>query len=288
MNKPPISNWSASSLMLYLSNSWEWKLRYIDGFYRNETSATMAVGSAVHDSIRMKLDGFSDTDAMMKNRETLIKGYDGFNKNKTDTLDKVLAKFDLACAYALALIDDQKYFDNCIYHEQVDEEGKMTGKLMTGELFKVNGAELPIGLHGFPDYVWQEGDGDIEVWDWKIVGKHTAKEDEETGELILPARYWIQATIYYYLCYYYFKKAPARVKFREIRTSKPKDGEMLNDYVIECSGEEWEKRQSAFWRLYKMATENVMGVAQHYMPNFGDMFSGQQTLSDFINGYSFE
>lgn len=283
----PVKHLSHSSIMLFLTNPFMFKVKYINGDRIESTLGASAVlGNAFHHAMCVFYGGsdehvVDDQDAFSvglaqgtKYIEEYNEGWIDFN---TSIKDKEAMYKKLAFMYK-SYFSDHDDSDEETIDLEVEANEQINVELNNGDILN-----LPVPLKGYMDKVYRsKKTGKLVLLDYKTSSRFS-DPDAIDGRKIL------QAVIYYFLAYQKYGEKPHSCIFREVKHTEnrekvdKKTGELnlqVKDY--EFVYEEQPLMFQFFFRAYQDVLEAMMGK-QVYPPNVSAMFDSEVSLIAYIH-----
>lgn len=187
---------------------------------------------------------------------------EGIRYGKTGTREEMLSRYTQAMQF---------YFDEePKYHEVLMCEKKLEAEIVTSQ-----GDMLPLPAVCVPDLVVKNEDGTIDIIDTKFTSSFTDTESEDYIKII-------QAEFLFHVLLYAKDIRANRVIFREVKTSKNKDGtSQIRDYAVPCDHEPY---HMIFYNLYRDVVKFLANPDSVYLPNLSDPFDGEQAGLIYTQG----
>lgn len=256
----PLDHLSYSSVRLFCSNQQQFFKNYILGIFDYKNSPTATVGKACHKA----LEHYYKTGNFEKGVEVglaylnTLKDAD-IDYGKTGTREQMLKNYT-------------KGVNN--YRKEEPNLGNVLGvEVMVTTDKGLEDEILPIPLKAITDVV-SEKDNLLKMWDYKFVGFHTDKDDEQPD-------YILQAMWNFITIRAKFGRDPYSMTFLEVKLSENKSGEpQIQPYEIV-----FDKHPEYKKYMYKIYTEVLTEIAnpeKKYLPNFGDYMNGKEAWKDFV------
>ncbi len=271
MEFKPIDHWSYSSMTLFLRNRLAFKKRYILKIYDDLTSPAAVVGSAAHKALETYYKSLTTTDAATATSLGIQAGLDYINEQsdtgidfgKTGSREKILKDYNQALTFYLEELPQ--------HHEIIGIEKGITAHIKTRD-----GQQLSLPAKSYSDLIVRNAKGELEVWDHKFLKTYS------DGSLDDPAHI-IQAMFNYHTIEAELGEAPVRMVFAECKVSRNKDGSnQLQPYVIEFA--EQPGNFTMFYNLYNDCSREITKPDVAFLPNFQDMFDGQNSFEIYRSG----
>lgn len=256
----PISHWTYSSLMAFTSNRWKFRQTYILQDYSLFKSGVSSVaGSAGHKALEIYYNGGTRQEAVDAGLAYIAQQPDHKIKyGKTGSREAIIKTYTKGINNYFA--EEPKFF-------------KILGvELNHTSFIKVGDVELSLPVKSKSDLVVEDENGEIDIIDHKFVGSFTT--EEEVGH------YFLQAMPNYYNVMDKFGKAPRRMIFNEIKIADNKDGgAQIRPYIVNFN--ESQEYFKVFFSLYEDCTAEISRPDLRYLPNFNDMFDGEETFVNY-------
>lgn len=260
----PIDNWSYSSLTLFLRNRLSFKKKYILKIYDDLSSPSAVVGQAAHKAIETYLDVHDEDiahEAGLKHLEQISDTSIDFGK--TGSREKILRDYNEAM--------NNWFSEKPKFHKVLDIEKKITTFIKDQ-----NGIEFGIPAKTITDLIHENEKGELELWDHKFVSSYTDGDKDDPAKII-------QAIFNYKTVLAEYKRTPKRMIFPECKISKNKDGSpQIQYYVIEY--DQQPQYFTLFDQLYNDCTKEISRPDMMYLPNFQDMFDGENSFNIYKQG----
>lgn len=267
----PISHWSYSALMAFTSNRWKFRKIYILKDYSGIKSGVSNIaGKAGHICLERYYKGDTKQQAIDAGMAFIDSQKDSdIEYGKTGSRETIIKKY---------ISNINNYFaEELKFHKILGVELEQT------EYINVSGVDLSLPIKSRSDLVTENERGEIDIWDWKFIASFT-DEDEEVGS------YFMQSIPNYYNVMKEFKKAPSRMNFVEIKDSSNKDNSsQIRIYTIDYQRDQ--EYFKLFFSLYEDCTAEISRPDVRYIPNFNDMYDGNQTFKEYkqrISGTTLE
>jgi len=256
----PIEHWSYSSLMAFTANRWKFRKTYILKDYSDMKSGVSNIaGKAGHIALETYYKGAT-------RQEAIDAGINFINEQKDEWIDygKTGSRQEIIKKYTLSI---NNYFaEEPKFFKILGVEENLTS------FIKVGDEELSLPIKSKSDLVVADENGEIDIIDHKFVG--TFSKEEEKGS------YFVQAIFNYYNVLDKYGKEPRRMIFNEIKGSKNADGSpQIQPFII--TFKENPEYFKVFFSLYEDCTQEIARPDLRYIPNFNDMYDGEQTFVDY-------
>lgn len=263
MTKQLIDYWSYSSMASLLGNPMAFKKQYILKQYDDQTSPSALIGSAGHKALEMYFKGLDQEAAIGEGLKMINEKSDmGINYGKTGTRAAIIATYTKAINYAFAELPT--------FHELLGVE-----ESITIEIDSMIGGKLSLPAKAKMDIIERNSAGELEVTDWKFVKSYTDPDVDDFKK-------WLQGMFNYYVIKAKYGEAPARIRYREIKSSGNKDGTpQMQSYTYEFNSQ---ADFATFEKLYNECTEQINLPGYQFLPNPNDMFNGQITFEIYRQG----
>ncbi len=226
-------------------------------------------GKAGHKALEMYYKGATRQEAIDAGLEYIDKEPDEkIEYGKTGSRQEIIKKYTSAVNNYFA--EEPKFY-------------KVLGaELDLTSYIKIGDQELSLPIKSKSDLVVEDEDGNIDIIDYKFVSAFTT--DDEIGS------YFVQSVANYYNVMNEFGKAPRKMTFLEVKISQNKDGgSQLKPYtIVYAENQDYFK---VFMSLYEDCTHEILRQDLRYIPNFSDMYDGNQTFKEYrkrIAGSSLE
>lgn len=269
----PVDRINHSMMMRILRNPFIFKMRDMLQYYDSPMSVSMAIGRAGHKALETYYGANEDAPvpandpdtarqiAREAGRQWLQDHIGAVNFGKTGNPESMHKTYEQAMDFYFA--------EEPEYHEIVSIEEKFSEKLTT-----LSGEEFPLPASGMADVLEETAEGDLDIIDTKFV-RSFASYDEEDGVKI------IQAMFLFYLVRARYKKNPRRCIFRQIKTTKNKDGSpQIQDWVVPYDHDAY---HVVFYNLFRDVVEWLKGN-QVFLPNITDQMSGGDSWLIYSQG----
>lgn len=263
MSNNLIDYWSYSGMSTLLNNAMAFKKQYILKQYDDETSPSALVGTAGHKALEMYYKGLDQDAAIGEGLKVINEKSDmGINYGKTGTREKILAKYTQGINFAFAELP--------VFHELLGVE-----ESITTEIESITGEAMPLPAKAKMDIIERNARGELEITDWKFTEKYTDAGIDDFKK-------WLQAMFNYYVVKAKYGEAPARIQYREIKTSKNSDGTpQMQSYTYEFNSP---ADFATFEKLYNECTTQINLPGFQFLPNPNDLFNGQITFEIYRQG----
>lgn len=256
----PIEHLSYSSLRQFCSNPWLFKKNYILGDWEYKQSPTALVGKAFHKYPELLLTGMSREEAIRKAHEAINEVNDkDIDWGKMGSREK--------CNKELAQVID--FFES---------EAPDTGQVLSTEYKKTVSPiyefqKLPLPVKAISDLV-AERNGEIIIWDWKVVTTFSDKEAEQPD--------YIMQSIFNYFTVAETMRPPKAMVFFEIKKTKNSDGTPQTQ-SYEIIYEEHPEYFRYFLKMYNGVINQLSNPGFQFLPNFSDQFGADESWKDFTS-----
>ena len=276
----PIEHLSYSALRLYCANRQQFKKNYIEGRWdRFKESMTALVGTGVHKVLELYFDG-------MPIEQAIAKGHDEINAIPAGKLDftadgktrqKLLDEMSKAVKFVLEELPD-------VGQVLKTEMSELVDLVIEGEL-------QPLPVKGKIDMVTKLEDG-LHIWDWKVVSAFSIKEydetltEEENRVKLEKPDYIMQSIFNFYIVQSVLKEAPKKMHFVEIKKSENRDKTQRQIQIYEIDFTKHPEYFKYFKFIYDAFVYELAGLGVQFLPNFGDMYSGQESWYEFTQEYA--
>lgn len=277
-NTPLIDHWSYSAMTLFLRNRLAFKKKYILKIYDDLYSPSAVVGQACHKAVEEYLNGADITKAIDAGHDHIKHFADNaIDYGKTGTREKMIKDYTKGIQF---------YFDEIPAWDK--RNVLMVEEKITEYIHDVDGNELSIPAKCFVDVVWEstrkEKFADFEfpagvlfIEDNKFVRSYSDADIDD------PARV-IQAMFNYHCVKEKTGRAPAAMLYREVKLSENTRGQYKGQpqcqyYVIKF--DEHPDYFSLFNQLYNDCTREISRPDINFLPNFQDMFDGQNSFEAY-------
>lgn len=266
-DQAPIDYWSYSSLSALMSNALNFKKTYIFKVYDDMNRPSGVVGSACHKVAEAYFGwGRSEEEAIKEGYKYIENVSDSeIDYGKTGSREQILNTFTKAIGFFFEELPS--------YHEIVSVEQSYTTVIKDRE-----GRELGLPAKARLDKIARNELGELEVIDYKFTTSYTNGDITDFSK-------FLQAMVAYHVVEATFGEAPARVIFRELKTSKNSDNTpQIQDYVIDFKEGTLYGDFATFYKLYDACTAFVSNPNAIYLPNPNDIFNGQNSFDTFRLG----
>lgn len=258
-----IDHWSASSLGMFLRNRLAWKKEYVHKIYDKMSSPSAVVGKAAHIALETYLDkSTTPEEAIQAGMLEIINMPDTFiDFGKTGSREQMMKDYTQVINFYLTEFKKP--------HKVLGVERKAT------HFVDFEGKKMALPAKAVIDLISENEKGEIELVDHKMVASFSDAN-------IMSAKHWLQAMFNYFVARQELGRSPARMFFNECKTSKNRDGSaQLQPYIIDFEtlpGAYW----TAFFNLYAACTNEIARGDLLCLPNFFDMFDGDQSFEDYV------
>lgn len=256
MSASPIDHWSYSSLTLFMRNRLSFKKAYILKQFDDPKSPSSVVGSAGHKALEAYYNGMPVDQAIEVGMKLIERTSDAeIDFGKTGSREKMMKEYTQAINFYFAEMKPVKVLgvEKSITKEIKDREGNV----------------LALPAKAKIDLVVQNESGELEVIDHKFVRSFSDGMVDDPAKLI-------QGMFNYHTIEAEYGVAPARIIYRECKISVNKDGSpQVQDYVVEFNRHE---DFALFYNIYNDCTREILKPDVMYLPNFQDMFDGQNSF----------
>lgn len=259
-----IDYWSYSSMSSFLRNQLDFKKKYILKVYDDPTSPSALVGQACHKAIELYFKGQEADAAIGEGLKLINQTSDaGIDYGKTGSREKILSEYNQAI---------NMFFEEMpTPHEVLGVEEGITADCKT-----ITGDPLSLPLKSFSDLIVRNRLGELEVWDWKFIRSYTDADVDDFTKML-------QAMFNYHTVAAKYGEAPKRMVFQECKITKNRDNTpQVQPYTIEF--DQHIADFPVFYKLLDGCTTEVNRQDKLFLPNPGDIFSGQNSFEIFRSG----
>ena len=262
MQSALIDHWSYSSLSLFLRNGLAFKKKYLLKIYDDLSSPSAIVGQAGHKALEAFYGGVPVNKAVEIGLDHINKISDtGIDYGKTGSREQILKDYTQAINFYFA--------EAPAFQEILGIEKGLTHFVIN----EVTEEKMAIPAKSFSDLIVRNA-GEIEIWDHKFVKSYSDGE-------ISKATFIIQAMFNYYTVKAEYGESPKRMVFNECKLAKNKDGSpQVQPYIIEYA--DYPQYFQLFYNLYNDCTRAIMRPDILFLPNFQDMFDGQNSFDTYL------
>lgn len=253
-----IDHWSYSSLMLFMRNRLAFKKVYIMKQYDGLKSPSSVVGNAGHKALEAHYNGLDEAAAIEVGMKSIQNTSDTeIDYGKTGSREKMLKDYTQAINSYFAEMPE--------YHEIIGVE-----KSITTTIKNRSGKDIPMPAKAKIDLVTRNAKGEIEIVDHKFVGRGY------TDAMLDNPSHLIQAMFCYHTIEAEYGEAPRRIIFNECKIALNRDGSpQIQPYTIEFNDP---ALFTLFYNLYNDCTKEITKPDVTFLPNFDDMFDGQNAF----------
>lgn len=262
----PIQHWSTSSMMDYLTNPLIFKKKWILLIPDDDSGVSAMVGKAAHYALQVAHGGEDKIPVppdMKEARPIAIQaGLDYLERypdenikyGKTGNREKMLQTYNKVINW---------YFDEMPDWDVVAVEERMQQYLVGPD-----GTKFALPMKGHDDLLIRKENGRLSIIDHKFVSSYTDPGDEKP-------QYIVQAMFLYHLVKETHGEAPEDIIFRECKTSENKDGTVqTKEWGIKF--DEVPHYFTFFYKLYDDCTKSLAREDAIFLPNFRDLFNGEE------------
>lgn len=254
----PIAHWSFSSLSLFLRNRFMWKRRYVLKIYDNTTSPSALIGKAAHKALDTYFTGGSVDAAMNAGLALIDMEKDENVRWGQSTRESVRKDYAQAFNFYLDELDMERDIGTVVASE----------KSITA-FVQMNGIDMSLPAKSVTDLIVRRG-GELELIDHKFVSRFSSDEESKGA-------YMLQAQFNYHTVRAELGEAPKRMRFRECKISKNKDGSpQVREHVVEY--DEHPEHFALFYALYDAATVEIAKSDLVCLPNISDIMDGDESF----------
>lgn len=262
----PVNKMSYSGLTQLLRNPIIFKMKYILKIYDTPSSASAMIGQAAHKALEFRYTDREQPihEVIKVGMDFLVETSDAYiDYGKTGSREQMLKDYNQVINFYFA---EEPNYNKILF---VEEKWEAECKSIYGDV-------LPIMLTGKPDLVHQYTDNpeDVEIIDTKFVTSFTDYETEDYVKII-------QAMFLYHLLLATKGIKAKRMKFREVKKSKNKDGtEQIRDWALPFNHEPY------FVIFYNILNDAVKYLKNDpvFLPNLSDLFDGEQAGLIYAQG----
>jgi hypothetical protein len=260
MSEPLVSYMSPSAMMAYLTNPLYFKWRYVLKQYDSTQSVTGLIGKAGHKALERIYSGMSVDEAIRDGQREI----DNTPDEKIKYGSKVPNRVKLLDGYKQAInfyVDELPRYTNIISIEEAIRE--------EAESIVHPGNKLPTPLSVRLDLLIANERKEIEIIDHKFTYAYTNPDIDDFKR-------WIQSMFYYYAVKSRYGIAPARMRYKECKTSKNKDNTpQLKEWTFEYNDA---SNFEVFERLFTDTMLDMNNPGRLFLPNPADNFNGQDSF----------
>lgn len=257
MSEALIQYLSPSAMSAYLTNPMYFKKRYIMRQYDTQYSVTGVIGNAGHKALERIYSGMTVDDAILEGQRVIDNMSDMEIKygSKVPNREKLLINYNRAINFYVAELPQ---FHKIISIEEAIKE--------EAESMLHPGTNLPLPLNIRLDLLVANQKKELEVIDHKFVYSYTNPDVDDFKR-------WLQAMFYYYAVKARYGIAPARMRFKECKTSGNSDGSpQIKEWVFEYDNPQ---HHTVFERLFTDVVLDMNNPGRLFLPNPNDAFNGQ-------------
>lgn len=264
MKTYPIEHISFSATMTYLRNPFEFKRIYIDRNYRSKDSPASLVGRAFHKCCEFYYQGQPKVRAIEGGLQHLQSQSASVDWGKTGSLDKAMQDYNQTVEHYFA---SEMIFDL--------ENVIATEKVMVG---KMRGVKLPVKAVSdlLVRYKPEGMDKRLIIIDFKKVSVLTGEDDGIKPE------YYIQAFFNKWAIESTMKESPREIRFLEVKTAKSKEGPQTACIILNFLDPGTIAMEAKIKGLVNSIIREVGKKKNTFLPNMGDMYSGQDTWDEWL------
>ena len=258
----PVEHISYSAMRLFLSNPYQFKKNYILGLWDYKQSPSAVVGKSFHKFAELIYKGQSQDSATQEAIKMMDKIPDSdIDFGKTGSREKMAKDLNKVIEFFL--------------HERPDVGKVLGAEVKVTTNFEIDGIMSPLPVKAISDLV-SEINGDIHIWDWKVLTSHTDLSEEKPD-------YVMQAQFNYETVKAKYGKYPKAIHYVEIKKSKNRstDGKQINIYTIEY--DKHPEYKQGFLYMYEAVIRQMVNSNYLFLPNFSDMFSGKESFTEFLS-----
>lgn len=269
----PIDRWSHSSLSLYLRNPLAFKKRNILKIYTASYGPTTFVGRAGHEALAKFFEGHR-TGQPVSVAEAVEVGMIHL-QNVSDTevdFGKLGSREKMLADYNKAI---NAYFAELPRQEWVNWKILAVEQKIVREISDEQGP-FPLPAVSVQDIVLEDPEGNIVIVDHKFVATYTDGNVDDGTKVM-------QALFAYHTVKAEYGRAPTRMIYSECKLATNKDGSpQVQPYDITFANHP--DFFQVFRACYVGATIEVMRPDAQFLPNFSDMFDGQDSFESLRAG----
>ena len=255
----PIDHISYSAFTQYLKDRYLFKRKYIDRIYDEKDKPAQIVGKAFHKCLEVYYQGVDLEDAREAGAELVHAALPNIDFGNTGSLEEILKDYSQTTDH---------YFSESPYPREI----VMASEEVMCE--KVKGFKVQI--KAVSDLILKYPGGGHDIVDFKKVNS-LSKEDEIKGI------YYIQAAFNYWAVCSRFKLKPSCMFYREVKTSKNRDGGPQTATVTINFNDP--KVQEILVKIRRMVNGVIHEMSRKYilmLPNPQDNMSGQDSWLNFL------
>lgn len=263
-----IEHWSYSAMTLFMRNKLAFKKRYILKIYDDSISPTALVGRAAHKTMEILLGATKGQNfdiAIRKNLDVAIQQgqahLDTYPDNqidwgKTGSREKVVKTFHQVVR---SYIEELPRGLTTLGVEQ-----KITA------FIEIGGKQHTMPAKSVQDWIAENKQRELEGLDHKFVSSYSDPDLENPAHII-------QAMFAWHTVKAEYGRELKRFRFRECKTSTNSDGSpQTREYVIEYA--DHPDYFTFFENIYNDCTNELMRPDLVFLPNFQDMFDGNDSF----------
>lgn len=264
----PIKHWSTSSMMDFLSNPYIFKMKWILMLPNDDRSMSAMIGSACHKALETIFGGNELIPVPPETKKAIPMGIQAgldwldrqpdsiINYGKTGSREIMMQKYIKAITW---------YTEEMPEWDVVSVEEKMQQNLIGPD-----GTVFGLPMKGRLDLLVRKTNGRLRIIDHKFPSTYTDPEEENAVKIV-------QSMFLYHLVKYTHGEEPEDIIFRECKTSENKDGTtQTKEWGIKYS--EVPHYFTFFFKLYDDCTKALARADAMFLPNFRDMFSGNESF----------
>lgn len=261
----PVEHLSWSAINTFLSNPLQFKKEYIDHLWSTEKNSSTVIGIAAHEGLRVHHD---PSHSVTHNYclEVALRVVDEFKDGdiKYNTSRSPRNRSELYEEVAKVL-------------EWYWQEEPNYGEILATEVSHLapvflNNKLAPLPLKGKLDMI-SRINGKIWLNDYKFTARPTIP-----GEIDI--KKFMQAASYYHIAKDLPYGEPEGINYIQVKTSKSRTGGQVTVYPVEFKN--IKTYLEAFNRLYWGVVANISSPDYIYLPNYNDMFNGEESFNDFL------
>lgn len=263
-----IDHFSYSSLSCFCNNRYKFLLTYVLKTFSFKSGPSALVGKAFHIAVERILKGMPTEDSIEFGLQHIATVPDSQVKwGKTGSREVAMKTYTQTINAFLAEYPDMG--DTIMVEEALTEFIKPIP-----EFSNLAGASFGIPLKCVPDHVTDRNQ-DLEIDDWKTVISFSDPEIEKP-------KFIMQALCNFHPVWVKTGRRPKRMNFWEVKTGTNKDGSpQVRKITYEFDSPEMLTYFSVFYRIYDACSVEVSKEDVLFIPNFSDMFDGEETFKMF-------
>lgn len=277
----PIKHLSYSSLTCYLKNPYQFWRRYVAYVDDSLYGPAALVGVAFHKCLECYYSGLTIEQSVLVGENVIFNQQNFTEWGKTGSYEHAVKDYRQTVSHYFA--DPDNVFG---LHQILGTEVDM--------FTKIEGVDIQLKV--IADALVWEGSASnpkehIDIYDWKKVTSLSKPDEDEIKEAAkkddlahVPASYWIQAAFNFWGVSGTMRP-PRRMVFREVKTSKNKDGSaQVFDIILNFNDPRVIYKIECVKILVNKVLRDMDRLDREWLPNISDQMDGDVTWKNWLEG----